>query len=78
MSGIVCLIIVIVVVAAVVKYCIDMNNTPDSGFCWGRQGFLPKNVQDEWQGKVWKQIEREKKAKERREKTKRYYDGYDD
>lgn len=41
----------------------------------------PLNREEEeavWANKCWDRVQRERKAKERREARKRYYDGYDD
>ena len=70
-------IIFICLVVVVVKYIHGMNNISDGGYSY--QGkMLPKDVQDKWQATVNEKIDREKRAKQRREKAKRYWEGYED
>lgn len=70
-------IIFIGIVVIVVKYIHGMNDIPNSGFSYNGKR-LPKDVQEKWQAHCWDEIEREKRAKHRREKAKRYWEGYDD
>lgn len=64
------------VVVVVVKYFIGMNKIPKEVKFTGKD--VDYEAAAEWQRKVWDQIDREKKAKERKEKAKRYWEGYDD
>ena len=66
-------IIFIGIVVIVIKYFVDMDNTGYSAI------YAPSKEEYEKRfNRVWDQIERENKAKERKEKAKRYWEGYDD
>ena len=66
-------IIFIGIVVIVIKYFVDMDNTGYPAI------YAPSKKEYEKRfNRVWDQIERENKAKERKEKAKRYWEGYDD